>query len=130
MSKDKMILKDGTEIELEAGASLSTLQVAAADRVAMLDVWQQLTPENLQEVQIRNGDGLTIGRYTDLVLVSERSVVASNESVLTTYQFREKTAEEKRLDALEEGQAILDGAVEDLGAVTSAMAAHDKEEEQ
>lgn len=130
MSKDKMILKDGTEIELEAGASLSTLQVAAADRAAMLDVWQQLTPENLQEVQIRNGDGLTIGRYTDLVLVSERSVVASDESVLTTYQLREKTAEEKRLDALEEGQAILDGAVEDLGAVTSAMAAQDKEEEQ
>lgn len=130
MSKDKMILKDGTEIELEAGASLSALQVAAADRMTMLAVWQQLTPENLQEVQIRNGDGLTIGRYTDLVLVSERSVVASDESVLTTYQLREKTAEEKRLDALEEGQAILDGAVGDLGAVTSTMAAQHEEEVQ
>ena len=130
MSKDKMILKDGTEIELEAGASLSALQVAAADRAEMLDMWQQLTPENLQEVQIRNGDGLTIGRYTDLVLVSERSVIESGGSVLTTYQLREKTTEEKRLDALEEGQAILDGAVGDLGAVTSAMAAQDEEEEQ
>ena len=130
MSKDKMILKDGTEIELEAGASLSALQIAAADRAEMLAVWQQLTPENLQEVQIQNGDGLTIGRYTDLVLVSERSVVASDGSVLTTYQLREKTTEEKRLDALEEGQAILDEAVGDLGAVTSAMAAQDEEEEQ
>lgn len=130
MNKDKMILKDGTEIELESGASLSTLQVAAADRAAMLAVWQQLTPENLQEVQIRNGDGLTIGRYTGLALVSEHSVVASDGSVLTTYQFREKTAEEKRLDALEEGQAILDEAVGDLGAVTSAMAAQHEEEVQ
>lgn len=126
MSKDKMILKDGTEIELEAGASLSALQVAAVDRAAMLAVWQQLTPENLKEVQIKNGDGLTIGRYADLVLVSERSVVASDGAVLTVYQIREKTAEEKRLDALEEGQAILDGAVEDLGAVTSAMAAQEE----
>lgn len=130
MNKDKMILKDGTEIELESGASLSALQVAAADRTTMLDVWQRLTPENLQEVQIRNGDGLTIGRYTGLVLVSERSVVASDGSVITVYQIREKTAEEKRLDALEEGQAILDGAVGDLGAVTSTMAAQHEEEVQ
>lgn len=130
MNKDKMILKDGTEIELESGASLSALQVAAADRTTMLDVWQRLTPENLQEVQIRNGDGLTIGRYTGLVLVSEHSVVASDGSVITVYQIREKTAEEKRLDALEEGQAILDGAVGDLGAVTSTMAAQHEEEVQ
>ena len=34
--KDTMILKNGTIIELEAGASLGALQVAAADRAAMV----------------------------------------------------------------------------------------------
>ena len=97
--KDKMILTDGTGIELEAGASLSALQVSAADRAAMLDTWDKLTPENLAKVQIQTGDGLTVGTYNDLLLVSETSV-----------------------DALEAGQAVQDGAIEDLGTATSNLA--------
>ena len=42
--------------------------------------------------------------------------------MLTSYHLREKTDEEKRLDALEEGQSVLDGAVNDLGSATSALA--------
>ena len=34
--KDTMILKDGTTIELEAGASLGAIQVSESDRSAML----------------------------------------------------------------------------------------------
>lgn len=98
--KDKLILKDGTIIELEAGASLAALQVQATDRSAMAATWAQLTPENLAEVQAQNGEGLTVGNYTDLILVSETSIVAADGSVLTTYSLRKKTAEEKRLDAL------------------------------
>ena len=60
--------------------------------------------------------------YTDLVLVSETSTVSPDGSVLTSYRLREKTDEEKRLDALEEGQEVLDGAVNDLGKATSALA--------
>lgn len=120
--KDKLILKDLSEIELEAGASLSNIRVAAADRAAMLVTWDKLTPENLAEVQIKNGDGLVVGNYTDLVLISETSVVASDGSVLTSYCLREKTAEEKRLDALEEGQGIQDGAINDLGEVVGQLA--------
>ncbi|CUO67388.1 Uncharacterised protein [[Clostridium] symbiosum] len=123
MNKDKLILKNGAEIELEAGASLGALQVLSADRAAMLATWELLTPDNLAAVQIKNGAGLTVGTYTDLVLVSETSVVASDGTVLTTYSLREKTTEERRLDALELGQQVQDGALEDLGAVTSTLAA-------
>lgn len=122
MNKDKLILKDGTEITLEAGANLGALHVLSADRAAMLSTWELLTGDNLSSVQIKNGDGLTVGIYTDLILVSETSVVVSDGSVLTTYALREKTAEERRLDALEEGQQVQDGAIEDLGAVASALA--------
>ena len=120
--KDTMILKNGTIIELEAGASLGALQVAAADRAAMVSTWEVLTPDNLAAVQIKNGDGLVVGNYTNLVLVSETSMVAADGTVLTTYNLREKTDEEKRLDALEEGKAVQDGAINDLGEVVGTLA--------
>ena len=120
--KDTMILKNGTIIELEAGASLGALQVAAADRAAMVATWEVLTPDNLAAVQIKNGDGIVVGNYTDLVLVSETSVIAADSAVLTTYSLREKTTEEKRLDALEAGQAVQDGAINDLGEAVGTIA--------
>lgn len=120
--KDTMILKNGTIIELEAGASLGALQVAAANRAAMVTTWEALTPDNLTEVQIKNGDGLVAGNYIDLLLVSETSMVAADGTVFTTYSLREKTAEEKRLDALEEGKAVQDGAINDLGEVVGTLA--------
>ena len=120
--KDKMILKDNTTIELEAGASLANIQVAAADRADMVEIWGKLTEDNLSSVQIQTGAGLTVGTYTDLVLVSETSTVSPDGTVLTSYHLREKTDEEKRLDALEEGQTVQDGAISDLGSATSALA--------
>lgn len=120
--KDTMILKDGTAVELEAGASLAAIQVAAADRMAMLQVWQKLTEENLAEVQIKNGSGLTVGTYTDLMLVSETSTVDADGAVTTTYNLREKSTIEKRLDSVESGQKIQDGAIGDLGETVGALA--------
>ena len=106
MSKDKLILKDGTTIELESGSSLDAIKAATENRETMLKQWEMLTPENLKEVKVQNGDGLTIGIYKELVLLSETSVVASDGSVLTTYSLREKTDTERRLEALEAGQEI------------------------
>lgn len=120
--KDTMILKDGTAIELEAGASLGAVQVSVADRATMLQTWEKLTEDNLAEVQLQNGSGLTIGTYKDLVLVSETSVMAANGIVTTTYSLREKTDVEKRLDNVEAGQSIQDGAIADLGEVSSLLA--------
>lgn len=120
--KDTLILKDGTTIELEAGASLGAIQVLAIDRSAMLQIWDKLTDENLAEVQIQNGSGLTVGTYKDLVLVSETSVVTADKTVVTTYNLREKTDVEKRLDNVEAGQQIQDGAISDLGETVSFMA--------
>ena len=120
--KDTMILKNGTIIELEAGASLGSIQVAAANRAAMVTTWEALTHDNLTAVQIKNGDGLVVGNYTDLVLVSETSMVAADGTVLTTYSLPVQNLEEKRLDALEEGKAVQDGAIDDLGKVVGTLA--------
>lgn len=122
MDKDKLILRDGAAIELEAGASLGAIQVSASDRSAMLQIWEKLTEGNLAEVNIQNGSGLTVGSYKNLVLVSETSIVKKDRTVITTYCLREKTDMEKRLDNVEAGQAIQDGAIADLGEVSSLLA--------
>lgn len=122
MSKDKLILNNGTSIELEAGASLDALQVASESREEMLSQWKMMNVENLKKVTIQNGAGLTVGTYDSLVLVSETSVVLADGSILTTYSLREKTEEEKRLDALETGQEVQNGAISDLGMATSIIA--------
>ncbi len=123
--KDTMILKDGTVIELESGASLGALQVAAPDRAAMMATWTALTPENLAVVQIKNGDSLVVGNYADLVLASETSTVAADGTVLTSYHLRPKTDLERlteRVDAVETGQEVQDGAINDIATLTGEIA--------
>ena len=125
MNKDKLILKNGAEIELEAGAILGALQVVSADRAEMLTTWELLTLDNLSQVQVKNGDGLTVGTYTDLVLVSETSVVAPDGKVLTTYSLRPKTDVERlteRVAVVEEGQQVQDGAINDVAKLAGSLA--------
>lgn len=128
MNKDTLTLKDGSVIELEAGASLNDIRVVSDSRAAMVDAWRRLTQDNLSEVIVKNGDGLTVGTYTGLVLENETSVVMKDGSVLTSFNLREKTDVEKRLDTLEQGQQIQDEviqthneAIEDVGQIMSDM---------
>ena len=123
--KDTLILKDGTAIELESADSLDLLQVLFVDKTTMVSTWDKLTMDNLANVQVKNGDGLVSGNYTDLLLVSETSVVRTDGSILTTYRLRQKTDIERimeRLAAVEEGQQVHDGAIADLGDITSVLA--------
>lgn len=108
--KDKMILADLSEVELEAGASIADIRVAAADRAAMLITWSKLTPENMAVVKIKNGDGVVRGNYENLVLEYETSKVASDGTVLTSYHIRPKTDVEllaERVTSVEETTDIL-----------------------
>ena len=123
--KDTMILRDGTVIELEAGASLGDIRVMAADRADMAATWAKLTPENLAVVQVKNGAGLVAGNYTDLVLDAETSTPAADGTVLTSYHLRPKTDLERlteRVGAVESGQEVQDGAINDLGTAVGEIA--------
>lgn len=129
MGKEKLVLKDKTEITLETGASLDSLGAVFDSRGRMLATWEGLTEDNLSEVQIKDANGATVGRYSDLVLVSETSTVDRGGKVHTSFHIREKNDIEKRLDAVENSQEMVMGAIGDLGAVTSALAeAQEKQE--
>lgn len=118
--KDKLILKNETEIEIESGASLSDIRVVSDTKADMIATWDILTPENLKSVRFVNGDGVTVGIYTDLILVSETST-EKGRKIETSFNLREKTDTEKRLDALENGQEVQDGAIMDLGEAVSTL---------
>ena len=121
MGKDKLILKDGSEIELQAGARLNALGVLSADRTAMLEVWKKLTEENLSEIKIENGQGLTVGEYTGLMLISETSIVRKGGETYTLFCLREKNDMEKRMDELEEGLESHDGAIMDMAEMLGGV---------
>ncbi len=122
MKKDTMVLKNGIVMELEAAASLGDVRTVFPDKDTFLAAWDSLTKENLAEVQVKNSAGLTVGAYTDLVLVSETSAVQEDGTILTSFCFREKDAMEKRMDAMEEGQTVQDGAIMDMAEMISTMA--------
>lgn len=122
MKKDTLVLKDGTVMELEAAASLGNITAVFPDRAAFLAAWDSLTGENLAEVQVRNSAGLAVGNYTDLVLVDETSVLQEDGTILTSFRLRKKDVLEKRMDAMEEGQTVQDGAIMDMAEMISAMA--------
>ena len=121
MGKDKLILKDGSEIELQAGARLNALGVLSADRTAMLEIWKKLTEENLSEIKKENGQGLTVGEYTGLMLISETSIVRKGGETYTLFCLREKNDMEKRMDELEEGLEIHDGAIMDMAEMLGGV---------
>lgn len=124
MSTTKLVLADASEITLESGAAIGCMKTHYPDRRAMLSDWERLTPENLKEVQIKADDAV-ISCHDGLILESETSVLNADGTVDTVWAIREKTENERlrdEIEALKEGQAVQDGAIEDLGAMTSALA--------
>ena len=123
--KDKLILKDQTTLEIEAGASLSAITVLSSTKEEMIEKWDKLTKENLSSVEIKNSDDVLIARYENLILVNETSVILEDGTISTSFNLREKTDVEKlqeEVAMLKEGQEVQDGAIADLGEVVSEIA--------
>lgn len=121
--KDKLILKDQTTIEIEAGATLSAITVLSSTKEEMIKKWDALTKENLSSVQVKNSDDVTIATYTDLILVSETSVVLEDGTISTEFHLREKTDIEKlqdEVDGLGERSDMIEASVLELSEVVYA----------
>ena len=119
---DKLVLKDGSAINIESGASLSQIGVVSATKVDMTATWDLLTTANLKYVQVKNSEDAVIGEYSDLMLEEETSRIQNDGTILTYFRLRQKTEVEilrEEVEALKAGQEIQDGAISDLGTVVS-----------
>lgn len=131
MSNTILVLADATEITMEDNSNMHNVIVKSFTKAAMAEAWEKFTGANLKAVQLKI-DGVVSAEYADLVLVDEKSVVQADGSVLTEFHLREKTDIEKlqelvaaqsaEIAALKEGQGVQDGAIDDLGVVTSTLA--------
>lgn len=120
---EKLVLKDKTEVVIKEGASLNNITTEVESFAALGNVAEALRKEgNLDIVQFLSGENV-VGDYSDVVLESPlfREVDKQGETVTAVFALREKTNVEKRLDALEKGQGIQDGAIEDFGSVVSEL---------
>lgn len=116
--KDKIILRDGTSIKLEASGNLTSMVTLCKDWLAVAELMPKLTEDNLTSVQVQTGEGVTVGRYNNLV-VQPGTWEAKEEGIFIGLSFRVKTEIEKRLDNLEAGQEVQDGAITELADVMS-----------
>lgn len=122
--KDKLILNNNTEIEIESGSSLSDMKVISETKYDIISTWDMLTEENLKHIEIKNVDDTVVGIYDNILLDSETSTVQPDGKILTSFYLREKTEVEllrERVEQLESGQEVQDGAIMDLGDAVSAL---------
>lgn len=119
--KDILELFDGTQLEIEDGASLNRIVVIAENETDAVSVCNKITDENVSRVQFIH-EGNVTATYTNLV-INFAPIRQTNEdqTVTVIISLREKTSIEYRLDALEESQEVQDGAIEDLGLVISDL---------
>ena len=122
---EKLVLTDNTELEIMDGASLDYIRIQTDNFAALDQIAGALKKEgNLAKVQFKTADEVT-GEYEDLYMerpMFQEADMTPDGNVVSVIAFREKTELEKRVDAIERGQEIQNGALEDLGQVVSEIA--------
>lgn len=63
---EKLILKDGTELEIKDGASVNSIELEVADYSSLETLAFKLTKENLSEIKFQSGDQVT-GEYSGIL---------------------------------------------------------------
>ena len=110
---------DGYILPIENGGSIHKLiHIAATETEAAL-ISEKVAGEDLSILYLYDGEN-RVGEYRDLI--QKGPVIRytnENGTVTVEMSFREKTAVESRLDALEESQATQDGAIADIGQALS-----------
>lgn len=127
----RLILADQSEIQVGSSSSLSDARVVSQTKQDMITAWDRLTDENLKTVRIQNEGGVVIGEYRNLMLEKETSTILQDGTILTSFRLREKTEVEllrEKVEQLESGQEVQDGAIVDLAAVVDSLSESGKEE--
>lgn len=125
--KEKIVLKDGTTLEIENGASENLVQIPIQRLDDFKGFFEKFTEDNLEKYCIQNAAGLTCATLENKYL-EEASVRQRENDFLVSLRLADVDMVEKRLAAIEAeqeatkaGQAIQDGAIADLGEIVGGM---------
>lgn len=127
-NKEKIVLKDGTQIEIENGAIENRIQTVIQNFSELEELYEKFTEENLENYSIQNASGLTCATIENKRLDDIR-VKKVDTFYLVTFNLVDVDMLEKRVAMLEESQKelkesqnIQDGAIDDLGIMVSDLA--------
>lgn len=118
--KEKIVLKDGTEIEIENGAIENCVQVMLPDLDNFKNLYVKFDESNLESYKILNAAGLTCATYENKYM-KNALVERKEDGFLVSINLADVNMLEKRVIALEAGQDVQDGAIDDLGNAVSGM---------
>ena len=128
MNKAKLILIDGSGVDLESAGSIENLSVIFDNMTALGSFWNTLTAENLKTVTLQNGEGLTVGSYKNMVLCTPAfHGLDKNEdgTLIASFGLREKSELEllkEQVAVNTEAISVHEDAIGDMGSVLSAVA--------
>ena len=127
-NKEKIVLKDGTQIEIENGAIENRIQTVIQNFSELEELYEKFNEENLENYIIQNASGLTCATIENKRLDDIR-VKKVDTFYLVTFNLVDVDMLEKRVAMLEESQKelkesqdIQDGAIDDLGIMVSDLA--------
>ena len=125
--KEKIVMADGTAIEIENGAVQNCVQVVIPNLDGFKELHGKFTETNLENYKIQNADGLTCATLENKYL-KNTIVEQVKDGFLISFNLADVDMVEKRLDALEAGQSemkvgqeLQDGAIADLGEIVGGM---------
>lgn len=84
-----LILKSGTEIPIVDGSLTGAVVLTVENKEALLEIWNQLTPDELHEVRISNGS--TVLRTMYGVVVDSIQAVPNPDGDITVHIYMHET---------------------------------------
>lgn len=119
---EQIILSDSTEFIIKEGASIHCITIVTDDFTTLGTIATALKQKgNLDNIQFKTNGNVT-GVYTNMKLITPlfHSVDINSEGKIEAiFSISEKTDIEKRLDNLESGQEIQDGAIIELASIVA-----------
>jgi len=123
---DKIILKDGTIIEIEESSNTESFRVIFSDPQEYLTILAMLTQDNLSAYQIQNSAGLTCSNLGNKECLTQSiTAVWSDNGTLSgldvTFNITDVDLLAKAVKDLQSGQATQDDAISDLGVTVGNL---------
>lgn len=128
----RLVLKDSSVIQIADSFGIGDLIATYNDITGVSVDVEKCTEENCSYMKLVSDSGETMAEYTDMVFAGVTTGATSGVSLIEVhFHFRAKTAEERMMQmltelqskvaAIEESQALQDGAIEDLAGSVSDM---------
>lgn len=113
---EKIILKDGTEIEISNGATENIIVVEAAEHAEVAEIVEKLTEENLEKYTLLNSDGEECATFENKCLDCYVVYLGKGQVQL---HLADVDMVAKRLAALEKTQEMQDEAITELAEMAA-----------